>query len=261
MFQNHTYRFNNQYMIQGDEGPIGLEGTGAVADIVTIFFDMKFVDRLSQLGLIVYLYKRYIDDGNIAAHRISRNLDFDENLMMMVEVDDSGDDVDDDKRTMTIIRRVADTVIPMLKWEEDVTSNYKSKCLPVLDLEIFKYTKDDKVQIGHQFYQKIMTNKRYISERAAMPHNMKCSILVQEGLRMLLNTSPEHISTKRKELLRLFNMRMKTAGYKENTRISITIKVLDKYKEIEEKDRKKERDIYRDREERLKEKKEKGQEN
>ena len=35
---------------------------------------------------------------------------------------------------------------------------------------------------------------------------------------------------------------------------------MDKYKEIEEKDRMKERNMYRDREERLKEKKEKGKE-
>ena len=217
------------------------------------------MDRLSQLGLIVYLYKRYIDDGNIAAQRIPRNLDFDENLMMMVEVDDSGDDVDDDKRTMTIIRRVADTVIPMLKWEEDVTSNYDTKCLPVLDLEIFKYNKDGKVQIGHQFYQKPMANKRYISERAAMPYDMKCAVLVQEGLRMLLNTSPEHVETKKKEMMKLFNVRMKSAGYKESTRINITMKVIDTYKRIEEKDRQKERNMYRDRKERMKENEEKGQ--
>ena len=160
---------------------------------------------------------------------------------------------------LSIIRRVAGSVIPMLKWEEDVTTNYESRCLPVLDLEVFKYIKEGQVQIGHKFYQKIMSNKEYISERAAMPYNMKCSILVQEGLRMLLNTSPDHIVTKRKELMKIFNIRMKSAGYTENTRINITIKVIDKYKEIEEKDIKEERNMYRNREERKKEKTEKGQ--
>ena len=81
-------------MLQGDEGPIGLEGTGAISNIVTIFFDNKFMERLTQLGLTIYLYKRYIDDGNIAALRVPRNLDFDENQMMMIEVDDKGEDVD-----------------------------------------------------------------------------------------------------------------------------------------------------------------------
>ena len=80
------------------------------------------MSKLCTLGLMVYLYLRYIDDGNIAAKRIPRNLDFDENLMKMIEVEDRGDDVDDDKRTMSILRRVADTIVPMLKWEEDVTN-------------------------------------------------------------------------------------------------------------------------------------------
>ena len=67
------------------------------------------------------------------------------------------------KKTMDIIRDVADSVIDMVDWTRDCVSMNASKKLPVIDFEIFFYKKDGKHQIAHQFYSKPMSNMNLIS--------------------------------------------------------------------------------------------------
>ena len=58
VFQNHTYTFNGKIYLQRDGGPIGLRLTAAVARLVCIWFDNKFLARCAALGISVMLYKR-----------------------------------------------------------------------------------------------------------------------------------------------------------------------------------------------------------
>ena len=68
VLQNHTYQFkNNEARLQSDGGPIGLELAGAMARVVMIWWDKRFLQLAALNNVELYLYKRYIDDENMAA--------------------------------------------------------------------------------------------------------------------------------------------------------------------------------------------------
>ena len=93
-----------------------------------------------------------------------------------------------DQRTAEVVRDLANTIMPgMLELEEDYPSKHVSEKLPILDLHV--WTENN--QILHTFYQKPVASKKVIMARSALPTSTKRSILVQEGLRRLRNTSPD----------------------------------------------------------------------
>ena len=57
---NHLYRFDGKVYRQVEGGPIGLELTGVVADLVMLWCDNKFLKKEESAGLDVLLYKRYV---------------------------------------------------------------------------------------------------------------------------------------------------------------------------------------------------------
>ena len=65
MFQTHQYTFGGEYFQQNDGGPIGLRGTCAVARVVMAMFDGVWTNKVGLVGLIVWLYMRYMDDGRM----------------------------------------------------------------------------------------------------------------------------------------------------------------------------------------------------
>ena len=67
VLQNHTYQFENgKIRLQNDGSPIGLEMAGAMARVVMIWWDKRFLGFVSKNLIPCYLYMRYIDDQNMA---------------------------------------------------------------------------------------------------------------------------------------------------------------------------------------------------
>ena len=68
--QNHVYTFAGQTYLQTDGGPIGLELSGALARTYMQLWDRKLLLALQKatahLVWDLYLYLRYVDDGNYA---------------------------------------------------------------------------------------------------------------------------------------------------------------------------------------------------
>ena len=64
--KNHIYEFDGEIRHQSEEGPIGLELTGNVAQVFMIWWDKSLMPRLGELQVQTRLYKRYVDDGNMA---------------------------------------------------------------------------------------------------------------------------------------------------------------------------------------------------
>ena len=46
--------------------PIGLELAGALARVLMLWWDKQFLSLASANAIILYLYKRYVDDENMA---------------------------------------------------------------------------------------------------------------------------------------------------------------------------------------------------
>ena len=67
VMKNHVYRFDSCIRKQKSGGPIGLELTGNIAQVFMIWWDRVLKLRLHDLGIVVYMYKRYVDDINLAA--------------------------------------------------------------------------------------------------------------------------------------------------------------------------------------------------
>ena len=67
ILENHIYQFKGKLYLQtSGGGPIGLKLTGVLARIVMHFFDQKYLATLKVLKIIPILYKRYVDDLNMA---------------------------------------------------------------------------------------------------------------------------------------------------------------------------------------------------
>ena len=66
VMNNHTYKFNGCIRKQQKGGPIGLELTGNLAQVFMIWWDRTMITRLSDLGIVKRLCKRYVDDVNYA---------------------------------------------------------------------------------------------------------------------------------------------------------------------------------------------------
>ena len=66
VLKNHTYQFNKDARRQDDGGPIGLELAGAMARVVMLWWDKRFLTLAIINNIALYLYLRYIDDQNMA---------------------------------------------------------------------------------------------------------------------------------------------------------------------------------------------------
>ena len=62
----HSYQWNEEVKLQQDGAPIGLEIAGALARIVMLWWDKEFIKLLRDNNITMHLYKRYIDDQNMA---------------------------------------------------------------------------------------------------------------------------------------------------------------------------------------------------
>ena len=138
---------------------------------------------MSTLGIIILLYLRYIDDINLATIALAPGSYFDKNTQKIsIDLGKVAEDknIQKDIRTLKVLRDIADSIVPMLKWEFDTPSSHENERLPVLDLNIWLDGKDNTNKIKHSFYQREMTNKSVILAPSATPINMKKAILTEE---------------------------------------------------------------------------------
>ena len=63
---SHLFRFGGYVFLQEDGGPIGDELAQAVARLVMIWWDNKFLELCTTVGVDVLFYTRYVDDTNKA---------------------------------------------------------------------------------------------------------------------------------------------------------------------------------------------------
>ena len=107
----------------------------------------------------------------------------------MIRVPELVDDdklVKDDKRNMTELKKIANSVYSTVQFTDDCPSIHVAGKMPVLDLQI--YVGDDG-KIKHEFYQKPMACKFVIPYKAAHSKKIKLSVMVEEGIRRLRNNS------------------------------------------------------------------------
>ena len=245
--ENHVYKFENIIRKQKSGGPIGLSLTGDIADCYLIGWDKKFIKKLKSLGIDLILYERFKDDITIIAGCLEKGSKL-ENGEIVIDMEKKKIDEDriEEHVTMEVIVERAQSIDGIIKFTYDIPENYKSKKLPVLDVNV-NVNKKEENRIDFEFFEKPTRNKRVILENSALPSNQKRTILTQECLRRLLNTKFELGEEVRKEHLNNFMLKLKNSGYNTKYRTEILDSALLAYEKIVSEDKAGTKPMYRSR--------------
>ena len=69
---NHYYTIGGEIGRQMEGGAIGSDLTGEEARIYMFLWDNKLMDKCKDLGILVNLYKRYVDNMNIVMRALGK---------------------------------------------------------------------------------------------------------------------------------------------------------------------------------------------
>ena len=161
--------------------------TGAIARIVMLWWDGKFLEKVKAAGIEIEMYGRYIDDTNIVSEVVKPGWRFCKEMELVVfkeEWLEEDRNTEDDRRTALVIRDIANTIHPMIQMEEDFPSNYRDGKLPILDLKCW-IARDGLVWFQH--YKKPAATKMVLSAQSALPMKQKRNIHINECVRRLRN--------------------------------------------------------------------------
>ena len=155
-----------------------------------LWWDSKFIEKLKTLDIFIDLFARFKDDCNVVSEGIPLNLDFNpiEDKMVVISPEAVDKSVSDESHTATVLNKIADSIDGMISFTTDVPGNYKDEFLPVLDVKVKLH---DNGRLIYQFYEKSTKNSRVILADSALNWKQKRTILTQEALRRLKNTSLE----------------------------------------------------------------------
>ena len=209
-------------LLQTKGGGIGDKLAQASARLFMIWWDSQFLLVLKSASITITLYKRYVDDANCKCIAVPPGAVWDPVTRSIVqEVSPELDQRPPDMRTAEVIRKIADSVTPMLSWTADYPSAHSSKKLPVLDIQIWVTETDEGTLTNYEFYRKPMANPVSIPAESALSNNVKFSTYRQEVVRVLKNTAVHLPWSRKASLLSELCHRMQLAGYKEGFRAKV----------------------------------------
>ena len=79
------YRFNNEINLQSTGGPILLELTEVLVQLVMVWWDRQFMKRVEDNRLKLRVYKKYVDNINVIMDTPSTGLRFVEGKVIQDE--------------------------------------------------------------------------------------------------------------------------------------------------------------------------------
>ena len=195
VMSNHVYKTGDEFYLQNDGGPIGLELTGAVHRPFMRMWDRRYLKAVSNAGYQMLMYKRYVDDSNQVVKRKERQTNGEMHKELL---------------------SIANSAVKDIEMEIDSCEKYSDGKLPILDLKVWLNENGDLV---YQHYEKDVSSKLLIPERSAHSSSSKRSVHVSELVRRMMNTSTRlDWETHTAPVLNDYMVRMKQAGYWENYR-------------------------------------------
>ena len=145
------------------------------------WWDKQLLRKLQEDQKQVVLYKRYIDDINLAIKTATKN----EN--------NQGNIPETDTTIMNKILFLANSIHPSIQLELDSPYKHTDEKMPLLDIKLWTEKVENNGReytiIMHEFYKKTVATKSVIHANSAISWSSKRTILSQEGLRILLRCS------------------------------------------------------------------------
>ena len=249
------------------------------------WWDKQMKSRLMRENITLQIYKRFVDDINIAASNDSKQI---------TQTDEKGNGYkeeeqhtnseernrkENEEKMMNKIKDIGNSIHESIQLEVDYPSLHEDNKLPLLDIKIWiekegdhqeerqehreegekegdteetdlkkvfrKKGKKKKTKILHEFYQKEVASKSTINARSAMSWKDKRTIITQEILRILLRCSPELPWKSTLSHVNQYMDRLQYSGYKRKFRKEVWRSAIKAYKEIKAKDARKETPMYR----------------
>ena len=148
--------------------------------------DKKYVEKLAALGLESEDFARYVDDETEVMAAVELGVRYDgERLVRVEELVEEDEGVEDDLRTMNLLKTIANDITQCVQFTVDCPSLNQDRRVPVLDLGVSV----EDGQVVHDHYEKPCASKFVIPYTSAHSKQMKMAVLVEEGVRRLRNTS------------------------------------------------------------------------
>ena len=243
--RNHVYSFNNVKRLQSEGGATGLDETGEVADLLMLWWLQKFVNVLDKLGLKTNLLTLFKDDLGVITDKIPIGMAYENKVLVAKNTEILEGNISDEIHTAKIFCQIANEIVDMLKFTYDTPEMNSDGFMPILDLKA-KLSQNGKVI--HQFYEKKTKNRRVILASSALSWSQKRTILTQEALRRLKNTSSEMGVEAQNLHLSDFMLKLKDSGYDEKFRKEIVSSAKMAYEKMKNEDFNGKKPLYRNRE-------------
>ena len=135
-------------------------------------------------------------------------------LVKKEELVEEDKNVPEDKRTMEVLKEIANTIYECVQFTVDCPSSHQEGKVPVLDLKV--YTEGN--QVLHEFYEKPCASKMVIPYKSAHSRKMKMAVLVEEGVRRLRNNSRGLDGEVSRKVMALWSLKLRRSGYPETVR-------------------------------------------
>jgi hypothetical protein len=219
-----------------------------------VWWDREFEHKMKEIGLRLWMYKRYVDDVNSEMSVPKMGLRFEGSNLVEGEVAAEEDRlIEPDERAMRLFKSIADSIHTSIEMDIDCSSCHDDHKLPILDFKVWIEEREEvegqlKKKIAlHVFYSKEVASKSVVNARSALSWNSKRTILTQEVLRILLNCRTElpwevvvgHVNH--------MMMRPQFSGYNAKFRTEVVKSALEAYDDIQRLDSCGEKPMYRPR--------------
>ena len=246
VMNNHIFVFNGEIYVQQNEGGTGIRLTGVLAEIIMILWCKELAERLIKAGISNQIIPRFVDDITMLPTVIPPGSRLINGKLEHLEEHVFSDiQIEGDKRTMELIKSIADDISESIEVTYDIPSNYTDHKIPVLDLKVGINSES---KIEYIFYKKPVANKLVTLKTAASSMKQKMAILTQQCFTRLHNTSNSIDDSIKVSILNDFMKELNASGYSEDDRLNILEGAINTYKKILEKETSGQRPFYRNNE-------------
>ena len=153
----HLYNWHLEVKKKVEGLGIGSDLTRAVARLVMLDWDSKFINLVKENKLTLYSYTRYVDDtanGMAALPPGTRWGEEEAYMVFLPHLVEEDEEVQADMRTMREVVRMGNSLSPMIQLTGDCPSANPNGKMPLLDTQV--WVEGNKVM--HESYRKPMAN-------------------------------------------------------------------------------------------------------
>ena len=229
LFQNHAYRFGNEYYHQKEGGSIGDRWTGAASEIVMQDWAKQYRSVLENSGLTVYLLSGYVDDGRQYTsclpmgsryNSTTRTFQYNEQAETEDRIKKEGGESTNQRMARTCLTAM-NSINKDLEFTVESPEDFPEEKLPTLD---FKMWQEQDNSLNHCYFQKEVKTPYVVMARSGMACQQKLCILSNELTRRLSNINMENSKqTQCNKVINQFTQELRNSEYQYKTAREIII--------------------------------------